>query len=85
MSRQEDCYRRTRYSSDPSGDRVGHLVGVPEAVLKQSSFRRNGKQRNRSREWPHYTDCLRLSPCLKAPNTAKTPDDCLIREHRGEF
>ena len=36
MSHQKDCYRLgvKSYNSDPSGDRVGPLVGVPKAILR---------------------------------------------------
>ena len=36
MSHQKDCCRLgvVSYSSDPSGDSVGPLVGVPETILK---------------------------------------------------
>ena len=36
MSHQKDCYRLgvVSYSSDPSDDLVGSLVGVPEAILR---------------------------------------------------
>ena len=36
MSHQKDCYRLgiVIYSSDPGGDCVGPLVGVPEAIFR---------------------------------------------------
>ena len=36
MSHQKDCYRPgvVSYSSDPSGDCVGPLVGVPAAMSR---------------------------------------------------
>ena len=57
MSHQKNCYRLgvVSYSSDPSGDRLGPLVGVLEAILRHYD-RVAGlvtPQRNRSRGRGH--------------------------------
>ena len=37
MPQQKDCYRLrvVSYSSDPSGDHVSPIVGVPEAIVRK--------------------------------------------------